>query len=469
MKIYNTLTKKEEEFVPRKKDEVTLYTCGPTVYNYQHIGNLRTYIFNDILEKTLRYIGYNVKRAMNITDVGHIVGDADSGKDKMIAAKEREHKTALEIAKFYTDIFKNDCAKLNIKWPDIVKNATGEIDTYIKIITKLLKDEYAYESNGNIYFDISKMPNYYELSGKNPEELMVAIRDDVDVDQNKKNPFDFVLWFTSSKFRDQELQWDSPFGRGYPGWHIECSAIAINYLGEYLDIHTGGVDHIFPHHTNEIAQSEAYLGHKWCNYFMHGEFLNDTTGKMSKSKGEFLILDTLIKRGYNPLAYRFFCLQSHYRKQLAFSYESLDTASLAYIKLKSRIKNLVNDDSSLDNKKIEYYKNIFKESLEDDLNTANALTCLMDVIKDTDINDKTKLFLIEDFDKALSLGLLDKEDVSLSLDEIKEIEDLVKERDIAKRDKDYNKADEIRELLNKKGIIIKDSKDGTIWEIKGGN
>ena len=263
MKIYNTLTKTVEEFVPHNSGEVTLYTCGPTVYHYAHIGNMRNYISEDILEKSLNYLGYNVKRCMNITDVGHLTSDSDSGDDKMLKGAQREHTTVLNIAKKYTEAFKEDCQKLNIKWPEIVVPATSCINDYIKMIEVLLKKGYAYISNGNVYFDISKLDDYYALTNHKEDEMVVGVREGVEADSNKKNQGDFVLWFTKSKFEDQELKWESPFGLGYPGWHIECSAISIKYLGEYLDIHCGGVDNIFPHHTNEIAQSEAYLGHNW--------------------------------------------------------------------------------------------------------------------------------------------------------------------------------------------------------------
>lgn len=287
MKIYNTLTRQVEDFVPHEGNIVKMYTCGPTVYHYAHIGNLRTYIFEDILEKGLRYLDYDVKRVMNITDVGHLTSDGDTGEDKMAKGAAREGKTVYEIAKFYTEAFFSDCCKLNIKKPDIVEPASHNIDTYIKMISKMLDDGYAYISNGNVYFDISKAKDYYKLSGKNPEDLMVGVRDTVEEDHSKHNPADFVLWFTDSKFKNQDMRWDSPWGVGYPGWHIECSGISGKYLGEYLDIHCGGVDNIFPHHTNEIAQSEAYFGHKWCNYWVHGEHLNDQTGKMSNPRESF--------------------------------------------------------------------------------------------------------------------------------------------------------------------------------------
>lgn len=464
MKIYNTLTKKVEEFVPNNKGQVNMYTCGPTVYFYAHIGNLRTYISEDILEKGLNYIGYKVKRCMNITDVGHLSGDSDTGEDKMVASANKQHKSVLEIAKFYTEAFFNDLEKLNIKKPEIISPATDNIPSYIKMITKLLKDGYAYKAGGNIYFDTSKFPNYYQLSGRTPDDLLLAVRNDVEVDNNKKNPFDFGLWFTNSKFNNQELKWDSPFGRGYPGWHIECSCIAIKNLGEHLDIHCGGVDNIFPHHTNEIAQSESYLGHKWCNYWVHMEFLNDKSGKMSKSKGDSKDLSSLINKGYDPIVYRYFCLQSHYRKTLIYSLESLDSATNAYNKLKNKIKNIKeNPEGNIDQKTITQYQNKFKEAFENDMNTSSMLTTLYDVIKD-DTNNNTKLYLIEDFDKVLSLNLLKEEKIS------KQLEDYIKEkleaRNKAKEAKNYQLADEIRDELLTQNIIIKDTKEGTKFEIR---
>ena len=461
MKFYNTLTKKIEEFIPNNEDSVKMYTCGPTVYHYAHIGNLRTYISEDILEKSLNYLGYNVKRCMNITDVGHMVGDGDSGEDKMAVASRREHKSSLEIAKFYTEAFKEDCESLNIKWPEIVSNATDNIPEYIKMITKLLEDGYAYISEGNVYYDTTKFPNYYELSGRNPDELMVAVREDIKDDTAKRNPFDFGLWFTNSKFENQELQWDSPWGRGYPGWHIECSGISIKYLGENLDIHCGAEDAIFPHHTNEIAQSEAYLGHKWCNYWVHLAFLNDESGKMSKSNGEFLTLSLLKEKGYNPLSYRFMCLLSHYHKNLVFTYDSLDQAENAYKKLKKRISNLV-DSGEVDEDLFNSYNERFKEELNNNLNTANTITLIYDILKDDNTNDKTKIELIKSFDKVLSLDLLKEEVIEVNHDEI---EKLINERSIAKQNKDYAKADEIRNTLLSMGIMIKDTREGTTYEV----
>jgi len=462
VKFYNTLTRKVEEFVPNNKDMVTMYTCGPTVYHYAHIGNLRTYIMEDILEKSLKYIGYNVKRVMNITDVGHLSSDADTGEDKMLKGAKREHKSVLEIAKFYTDEFKKDCSKLNIRWPDTVIPATSLIDDYIKFIQKLESTGYAYFSGGNMYFDTSKLDNYYVLTNHTEDSLKEAVRDDVEVDENKRNKTDFVLWFTKSKFDSQELKWESPWGVGYPGWHIECSCISLKYLGENLDIHCGGVDNIFPHHTNEIAQTESYIGHKWCNYWFHPEHLNDSTGKMSKSKGDFLTVSLLESKGYNPIAYRFFCLGSHYHKQLVFTYESLSSAENSYNKLVSKIKGIKKDDSVVDEKAVLDYQNKFKYELENDLNTSNALTILYDVIK-SDLNNNTKLYLIEDFDKVLSLDLL-KEDV-IDSELLEYINSKIEERNIAKKNKEYDKSDSIRKELEEKGIILKDTREGTTFEI----
>ena len=465
MKLYNTLHKKVEEFIPNEEGVVRLYTCGPTVYNYSHIGNLRTYISEDILEKSLKYLGYKVIRAMNITDVGHNVGDGDSGEDKMSVAAKREHKSSLELARFYTEAFKKDTERLNIVWPNIVSNATDNIDMYINIIEKLLKDGYAYISDGNVYFDTTKFPNYYELSGRNTDELMVAVREDIKEDTSKRNPFDFGLWFTNSKFQDQELKWDSPWGVGYPGWHIECSGISIKYLGEYLDIHCGAEDAIFPHHTNEIAQSESFLGHKWCNYWLHLGFLNDETGKMSKSKGEFLTLSLLEEKGYNPLAYRYLCLKSYYHNQLAFSYDILDGATNEFNKLKNKV-SLVKNDGEFSKEDFERYDNRFKESLSNDLNTSMALTILYDLLKDNSVSGNTKIKLIESFDKVFSLDLLKKEEMSISKEKEEYILNKIRERKEAKENKDYELADKIRNDLLSEGIVLVDTREGTTYKLE---
>ena len=463
MKIYNTLTHKVEEFIPNEEGKVKMYTCGPTVYNYAHIGNLRTYIFEDILEKTLRYIGYEVQRCMNITDVGHLTSDSDSGDDKMIKSAKKENKSVLEIAKFYTEAFKKDTEDLNVKWPEIVSPATENIPMYIKMIERLLEKGLAYQSGGNIYFDTSKLEDYYQLTNHKIDEMVVGARVGVEEDKSKKNQADFVLWFTKSKFDSQELKWESPWGLGYPGWHIECSGISIKNLGEYLDIHCGGIDNIFPHHTNEIAQSEGYLGHKWCNYWVHGEYLNDQTGKMSKSKGEFLTVSLLENKGYDPLAYRFFCLQSHYRNQLVFSYETLTQTENEYNKLLSKIKSL-KEDGTLEQEKITLYQDKFKKALENDLNTSSALTVLYDVLKD-EMNDTTKLYLVKDFDQVLSLSLLDNKEKEIDENLKAWILEQIEKRNEAKKNKDYETADNIREELKNKGIQIKDTREGTIFEI----
>lgn len=462
MKIYNTLTHKVEEFIPNEEGKVKMYTCGPTVYNYAHIGNLRTYIFEDILEKTLRYIGYEVQRCMNITDVGHLTSDSDSGDDKMIKSAKKENKSVLEIAKFYTDAFKKDTEDLNVKWPEIVSPATENIPMYIKMIERLLEKGLAYQSGGNIYFDTSKLEDYYQLTNHKIDEMVVGARVGVEEDKSKKNQADFVLWFTKSKFDSQELKWESPWGLGYPGWHIECSGISIKNLGEYLDIHCGGIDNIFPHHTNEIAQSEGYLGHKWCNYWVHGEYLNDQTGKMSKSKGEFLTLSVLKEKGYDPLAYRYLCLTSHYRKPLVFSYEILDNASLSYQKLKQRVQSLKTEENPNETIYQEYNQK-FKEYLEDDLNTSNAITLIYDLLK-SDIDNGTKYALIRSWDKVLSLNLCEEKEISESLK--KYIEEKIEERKKAKEEKNYALADQIREELLKQNIILKDTREKTTYEIK---
>lgn len=463
LKIYNTLSHSEEEFIPWNNDVVNMYTCGPTVYHYAHIGNLRTYIMEDILERTLRYLGYNVKRCMNITDVGHLSSDSDTGNDKMVTAAQKEHKTVLEIAKYYTDVFFEDFKKLNIIKPEIVSPATQNIDEYIKIIQKLLDTGYAYEAGGNVYFDTSKLKQYYVLTNHTEEELLDGVRDTVEVDNNKKNKADFVLWFTKSKFDSQDLKWESPFGLGYPGWHIECTGISIKYLGEHLDIHCGGVDNIFPHHTNEIAQSESFLEHPWCKYWFHVEHLNDESGKMSKSKGKTLTVDTLIENGYDPLSYRFLCLQSHYRKQLTFSYSSLDGAENAYKKLKNKVLSL-SKDGEVDNKVFDEYKNKFVSYLEDDINTANAISVIYDVLK-AETSESTKFELIKDFDNVLGLELTIENTNNSEVDE-EYIKSKIEERNDAKKNKNYELADSIRNELLEKGIVLKDTREGTTYEVK---
>lgn len=464
--IYNTLTRSKEELVTVKKDKVGMYTCGPTVYNYAHIGNLRTYIFEDVLKKSLEYVGYKVKHVMNVTDVGHLQSDGDEGEDKMALGASREHKTVWEIAKFYEDAFFEDCEKLNVKRPTVICRATEHIDDMIKFIQKLEEKGYTYESNGNVYFEIDKFPDYTKLANLSIDELEAGSR--IEIDPNKKNPLDFVLWFTNSKFSNQIMQWDSPWGRGFPGWHLECSAMSVKYLGEKIDIHCGGIDHIPVHHTNEIAQSECALGHKWVNYWVHGEFLVEDGSKMSKSSGDFLTVSRLEREGFDPLDYRYFCLQSKYRKQLIFRFESLKDAQNGYKALKKKIGAIlsnVEESEGLNKEVVSAYQEKFKAQICDDLNIANAFTVLNDVIKDSTLNNKEKAFLIEDFDKVLSLDLMKIEKEAVEVDE-ELVNRLIAERNEARANKNYGRSDEIRAELLAMNIEVLDSKEGTTWRVK---
>ena len=469
MILYNSATRQKEEFIPHTQGKVNMYTCGPTVYHFAHIGNLRTYIMEDVLEKFLRFDGNDVNRVMNITDVGHLSSDADTGEDKMLKGAKREKKTVMEIAKFYTDAFFSDCEKLNIKRPDVIEPATNCIDEFINMVQTLLNKDYAYIADGNVYFDTSKLENYYVFNNFDADDLAIGVRDSVTEDTSKRNKTDFVLWFTKSKFDDQELKWDSPWGIGYPGWHIECSAISIKHNGEYLDLHCGGIDNAFPHHTNEIAQSEAYLGHKWCKHWFHVLHLNTSGGKMSKSKGEFLTVSLLEEKGYNPLSYRFFCLSSHYRKAQEFSFDSLDNAAGVYNKLLSKIAQL-STDGDIDNAAVEKYIEQFKSALSNDLNTSLGITAIYDVLK-ADCNGATKRYILNEYDKVLSLDLLKGADelnnTVQSGEDVEEIERLIAERAAAKKERNFSKADEIRDTLSKMGITIKDTREGTVWSRNG--
>ena len=462
MKLYNSLTRTKDDFKTHTPGRVEMYTCGPTVYHYAHIGNLRSYIMEDVLEKYLRWSGYDVNRVMNITDVGHLTSDGDTGDDKMLKGAKREHKTVMEIAKFYTDAFFDDCRRLNIKIPDTVVPATGCISEFIRVISALMDKGYAYEAGGNIYFDTSKLEKYYVFNDFSEEDLAVGVREGVEADGNKRNKTDFVLWFTKSKFEDQELKWESPWGLGYPGWHIECSCISMKNNGEYLDLHCGGIDNAFPHHTNEIAQSEAYLGHSWCGHWFHVHHLNTEGGKMSKSKGEFLTVSLLESRGYDPLVYRFFCLQSHYRKGLMFSWENLDNAAAAYSKLAARIAQ-TEDSGDIDEKEYSRLKNAFASAMDNDLNTSLALTALYDVLKSS-LSGAGKLKLIKDFDSVLSLGLIEaaeKIKTSGGEDIPEEIAALLEERKAARKSKNFALADEIRDKIAEMGYIVEETREGT--------
>ena len=470
IKLYNSVTHTVDPFVTHEPGKVKMYTCGPTVYHFAHIGNLRSYIMEDVLEKFLRWSGYDVLRVMNITDVGHLASDADTGEDKMLKGARREHKTVMEIARFYTDAFFEDCKKLNIRRPDVVEPATGCIPEFIQMVEKLLADGYAYLAGGNVYFDTSKCEEYYIFNRHNEEDLEVGVRDGVEADGNKKNKGDFVLWFTKSKFDDQELKWESPWGIGYPGWHIECSAISLKHCGEYLDLHCGGIDNQFPHHTNEIAQSEAYLGHPWCPQWFHVHHLNTTGGKMSKSKGEFLTVSLLEEKGYDPLVYRFFCLQSHYRKSLVFSFENLDNARAAYNKLIDRIVALLpQKDGEVDAAAFSAYKEKFASVMGEDLNTSMAVTAIYDVLK-ADTNAATKLALLADYDEVLSIGMIAAAErlaavIPAESDEDEAyITEMIAKRAAAKKAKNFAEADAIRDELKAKGILLVDSSQGTTWK-----
>ncbi len=466
MQLYNSLSHKKEEFQTHEPGKVSMYTCGPTVYHFAHIGNLRSYIMEDVLEKALRWEGYEVKRVMNITDVGHLSSDADTGEDKMVKGAQREHKSVMDIAKFYTDAFFADCEKLNIKYPDVVQPATGMIPEYIQVITHLLDTGYAYLAGGNVYFDTSRLEKYYVFNDHDAEDLATGVREGVEEDVNKRNKNDFVLWFTKSKFEDQALKWDSPWGVGYPGWHIECSCISMKFLGEYLDLHCGGIDNAFPHHTNEIAQSESCLGHPWCSHWFHVHHLNTAGGKMSKSKGEFLTVSLLEEKGYDPLCYRLFCLQSHYRKALTFSWENLDNAKATYDKLIARVAAL-EEDGQVEDPVLTQYKAQFREALDNDLNTSLAVTALYDVLK-AEANGATKRALIASFDEVLGLGLLEhaaalKEREAAPAEGDGEIETLIAQRAAAKAAKNWAEADRIRDQLKAQGVELIDTKEGTTW------
>lgn len=465
MKLYNTLTRQIEEFKTHEPGKAKMYTCGPTVYNFAHIGNLRTYLMEDVLDKYLRYSGYDVTRVMNITDIGHLSGDADDGEDKMLLGAKREHKSVLELARYYTDAFFADCEKLNIRRPDVVQPATGCVDEFIRVIAALMEKGYAYKAGGNVYFDTSKVDKYHVFFNFREEDLEVGVREGVDEDENKRNRNDFALWFTKSKFEDQALKWESPWGVGYPGWHIECSCIAMKYLGEYVDLHCGGIDNVFPHHTNEIAQSEAYLGHAWCGHWFHVLHLNTAKGKMSKSAGGFLTLKKLEEEGHSAMEYRFFCLLSHYRNSLVYSEDTFENAANAYRKLRSRALALP-AEGEVDAEGFARYKKAFTDAMDADLNTSLAVTCVYDVLKAKDIGGATKRALLSDFDRVLGLDLLKAEESKSDGISDAEVEALIARRAAAKKEKNYAEADRIRAELSAAGIVLADSPAGTTFTRK---
>ncbi|MDR1149348.1 MAG: cysteine--tRNA ligase [Spirochaetaceae bacterium] len=470
--LYNTLGRKIEPFNPVHEGKVGFYGCGPTVYNYAHIGNLRAYVTHDILVRALRRFGYKVTHVMNVTDVGHLSGDDDTGDDKMLKSAEERGKSVMEIAAFYTEAFFNDIKLLGIQKPNIVCKATEHIGDIIALIKRIEAAGFTYSAGGNLYFDIAKFPYYGELSGRRFDEHKTLAR--AELDNNKRNQGDFVLWFTKSKFENQALTWDSPWGRGYPGWHIECSAMSMRYLGEQFDIHAGGIDHIQIHHTNETAQSEAATGrHPWVKYWVHNEFLVLDKEKMSKSTGSFITLKNLIDMGFDPLDYRCFLLGGHYRNQIKFSVDSLKSAQNTRKSLLSTLRAIAakagittEETAGMETGKGNAHLESFNLALEDDLNTPRALSSLWALLKDNNIPPKDVLAAAFDMDKVLGLDLAGgtfKKDAALNSVDETEINTLITERAAAKAAKDFLRADEIRQSLKERGIILEDNPKGTSW------
>jgi cysteinyl-tRNA synthetase len=462
--LHNTLSRTVEPFEPIDSKQVRMYCCGPTVYNYAHIGNLRTYVFEDILRRTLEFAGYSVRHVMNVTDVGHLTDDGDTGEDKMVKSSQETGLDVYEIARLYTDAFFADTDALHILRPHVACRATQHIQDMIDLIKRLEEKGHTYISGGNVYFSIDTFSRYGELARLNLENLQSGAR--IDVDENKRNPKDFVLWFTRSKFENQVMLWDSPWGKGYPGWHIECSAMSMKYLGESFDIHCGGIDHIPVHHTNEIAQSEAATGKRWVKYWIHGEFLINETGKMSKSKGEFLTLSVLKEHGYDPMDYRYFCLGGHYRSQLVFSWNSMDAAKNARKNLMKQIRQVkqeANEPAQKLSPEAQEYLEMFSNHLGNDLNAPRGLATLWDLLKDRRVDAHEKLACIYRMDKILGLDLDAVEEAEEVMSEIpSEIQHLVDERSEAKRQKNYHRADELRAIVEQAGYRLTDTSDGTV-------
>ncbi|MCC6932453.1 MAG: cysteine--tRNA ligase [Deltaproteobacteria bacterium] len=463
VRLFNTLSRKVEDFEPLDSAQVNVYCCGPTVYNTQHIGNLRCYVFEDTLIRTLRYAGYKVKHVMNITDVGHLVGDGDEGEDKMLVAVKREGKRSYEIAEHYSKIFFDHCAQINIIRPDVVCKATDHVPQMIELAKKLEERGYAYFTGGNLYYDVTKFPHYGDLAKLDMENLQAGAR--IEVDFNKKNALDFVLWFTNSKFEDQEMQWDSPWGRGYPGWHIECSAMSKHYLGDEFDIHCGGRDHISVHHSNEIAQSFGATGKMPAKIWSHSGWLvvGKDNEKMAKSTGGFLVLDTIIERGSDPLAYRYFCLQAVYRRDLSWSWEGFDGAERSLQKLKSQILTLKAKGQKAEiDKSSEVVAHAlvaeFEECMFNDLNTPTALAVLYKALSSEELTDESKLAIAYNFDQIFGLGMESWQQETIEIPQ--EIAKLLALREAARKNKDWAESDRIRDQIIEHGYVIEDSKDG---------
>ena len=452
IQFYNTLTRKKEEFVPINPKEVRIYTCGPTVYYYAHIGNLRAYLFMDTLRRVLKYNGYKLKHVMNITDVGHLVSDADEGEDKMIKASKREHKDPFEIAEFYTDMFMKNLKALNIDKPEIIAKATEHIKVMEEYVKQIIKNGYTYETENTIYFDTSKLDKYGVLSNLNVEEQKAGAR--VDFDPNKKNISDFALWIKAPE--NHIMKWDSFFGKCYPGWHLECSAMGNKYLGEEFDIHTGGIDHIPVHHENEIAQGKGYCGKIPAHYWMHVEFLQINGGKMSKSLNNLYTLKDLEDRGYSPLEYRMFNFSSVYRKKINFTFEAMDSAKIALKRLKDGYQRHLNGKDKVETEVIEKFKEDFLNAINDDLNMPQAMSVVWNAIK-YEKKSKEIADMLLDFDRVLGLeiGKLEQEE-----ELPKEILELVEKRKKAREEKDWKLSDNLRDEIIKLGYNIKDTKDG---------
>ena len=459
IQFYNTLTRKKEEFVPINPKEVSIYTCGPTVYYYAHIGNLRAYLFMDTLRRVLKYNGYNLKHVMNITDVGHLVSDADEGEDKMIKASKREHKDPFEIAEFYTDMFMKDLKALNIDKPEIIAKATEHIKVMEEYVKQIIKNGYTYETENTIYFDTSKLDKYGVLSNLNVEEQKAGAR--VEFDTNKRNISDFALWIKAPE--NHIMKWDSFFGKCYPGWHLECSAMGHEYLGEVFDIHTGGIDHIPVHHENEIAQAKGYCGKIPAHYWMHVEFLQVNGGKMSKSLNNLYTLKDLEERGYSPLVYKMFNFSSLYRKKINFTFEALESSKVALKRLKDGYTNHLNGKDIIDKTVIEEYKKDFLEAINDDLNMPQAMSVVWDVIK-YEKKSKQLAEVLLDFDKVLGLKIDEKDEEKTELPE--EILKLVELRKQARTEKNWALSDELRDKIISLGYNVKDTKDGMEVEAK---